>query len=48
MEEIKKATYHSDKSVESQIKECKNIIDVILIMAQAIDALNGKLAKFER
>lgn len=48
MEENKKATYQSDKSVESQLKECKNITDAILITAQAIDATNDKLAKFER
>lgn len=41
-----KKTYQEDRSVESQLKECRCVTDMILLLAREIDALKKKISEF--
>lgn len=37
-----KKTYQEDRSVESQLKECRCVTEMILLLAQAVDAIHNR------
>lgn len=41
-----KKIYQKDRSVESQLKECRCVTDMVLLLAREIDALKKKISEF--